>query len=263
MRTCTPTCTLLYVGGASAPPFRALRYSRRDRMVRRELISENIIPYGLKKKAFLAAFRETGNVRVASQAAQISRASHYRWLQEPDYAEEFEQAKADAVDVLEAEARRRAVEGYMEPVGWYKGQAGGTVRRYSDALLIFLLKGAAPEKYRERLEVRGALARIDFGRMTDEQLARIAAGEHPYAVLAPTRDLLGGSRRHRSPTTSRKTPQETTWEPTPRCVPRSRSSAPAVDRRRGGDVAIDETNHQLGRTQGQDDRSQRDQRVRG
>ena len=42
-----------------------------------------------------------------------------RWVVEPDYAEEFEQAKADAVDVdvLEAEARRRAVEGILEPVG--------------------------------------------------------------------------------------------------------------------------------------------------
>ena len=142
-----------------------------------------------KRAAFLAAYRGTGNILLACQAAQISRSSHYRWLQEPDYAQEFEQAKKDAVDVLEAEARRRAVEGYMEPVGWYKGQAGGTVRRYSDALLIFLLKGAAPEKYRERVEVSGALAKIDFGRMTDEQLSRIAGGEHPWSVLAPTRDL--------------------------------------------------------------------------
>ena len=156
-------------------------------------MSDHITAHGLKKKAFLAAFRETGNVRVASQVVQISRASHYRWLKNSDYAEEFEQAKADAVDVLEAEARRRAVEGWEEPVGWYKGQAGGTVRRYSDTLLIFLLKGAAPERYRERVEVSGALAKIDFGRMTDEQLAAIAGGRHPYEVLAPKRDMLGGS----------------------------------------------------------------------
>ena len=30
--------------------------------------------------------------------------------------------------------------------------------------------------------------------MTDEQIERIAAGEHPFAVLAPTRDLFSGSR---------------------------------------------------------------------
>ena len=136
-----------------------------------------------KRAAFLAAYRETGNVRVACEAAQISRSSIYRWLaQDPDYAEEFEQAKADAVDVLEAEARRRAVDGVEELVGWYKGQAGGTVRRYSDTLLIFLLKGLKPEVYRERLEVRGSIAKLDFSRLTDEQLSRIAGGEHPYAV---------------------------------------------------------------------------------
>ncbi len=149
-----------------------------------------------KKRAFLAAYRETGNVRLACEAAQIGRSSHYRWLDDPDYAEEFERAKKDAVDVLEAEARRRAVEGWEEPVGWYKGEAGGTVRRYSDTLLIFLLKGAAPEKYRERMEVSGALKGLDFSVMTDAQLARIERGEHPYVVLAETRALVTGSTIH-------------------------------------------------------------------
>ena len=143
-----------------------------------------------KKRAFLAAYRKTGNVRLACTAAQIGRSSHYRWLDDSDYAEQFEQAKKEAVDVLEAEARRRAVEGWEEPVGWYKGQAGGTVRRYSDTLLIFLLKGAAPRKYRERMEVSGALKGLDFSVMTDEQLSRIKAGEHPYVVLAQTRAVL-------------------------------------------------------------------------
>jgi hypothetical protein len=147
-----------------------------------------------KRAAFLAAYRETGNIRLACDASQISRSTHYRWVDDPDYAEEFEQAKADAVDVLEAEARRRAVTGILEPVGWYKGEAGGTVRRYSDTLLIFLLKGAAPEKYRERVEVRGGLAKLNFDAMTDEQLSRISRGEHPFAVLAPTRDSPGGAR---------------------------------------------------------------------
>ena len=57
-----------------------------------------------------------------------------------------------AGDILEAEAHRRAVEGVEEPVGWYKGQAGGTVRRYSDVLLMFLLKGVLPERYKDRIE---------------------------------------------------------------------------------------------------------------
>jgi len=34
----------------------------------------------------------------------------------------------------------------------YQGQECGTVRRYSDTLSIFLLKGAMPEKYEDRVE---------------------------------------------------------------------------------------------------------------
>ena len=64
--------------------------------------------------------------------------------------------------------------------------AGGTVTEYSDILNIFLLKGLRPEKYQERLgmEVKDTLAHIDLSQLPDHLLARIAAGEHPLAVLA-------------------------------------------------------------------------------
>ncbi len=138
------------------------------------------------KRAFLAAFRETGNVCLACKAAGVGRSSHYRWLEEePAYREAFDQAKLQAADVLEAEAYRRAVEGWVEPVGWYKGTAGGTVRRYSDALLIFTLKGLLPDRYRERKDVRSVLARLDVSQLSDELVARLAAGENPISVLAP------------------------------------------------------------------------------
>ena len=70
------------------------------------------------------------------------------------------------MDRLEAEARRRAIEGIEKPV-FYKGkmcyrdevdpatgERRGTgepllIRKSSDVLLMFLLKGARPEKYRE------------------------------------------------------------------------------------------------------------------
>jgi hypothetical protein len=89
-----------------------------------------------------------------------------------------------AADALEAEAIRRAFEGQEEPTGWYKGQPGGYVRRYSDTLLIFLLKGAKPEKYADRMELRGSLANINLDALPDDLLARIANGEHPLSVLA-------------------------------------------------------------------------------
>jgi len=137
------------------------------------------------ERAFLVAFRATGNVRLACKAASVGRSSHYRWLdKDSEYRAAFDLAKQDAADILEAEAFRRAVEGVEEPVGWYKGVPGGTVRRYSDVLLMFLLKALRPEKYRERVEVRGAFASIDLNRLSDEQLARISAGEDPLFVVA-------------------------------------------------------------------------------
>ncbi len=89
-----------------------------------------------------------------------------------------------AVDVLEDEATRRAVEGWVEPVGWYKGKAGGTIRRYSDTLLIFRLKGELPQKYAERMQLSGGLATLNMDALPDDLLERIARGEHPMSVLA-------------------------------------------------------------------------------
>ena len=56
--------------------------------------------------------------------------------------------------------------------------------RYSDTLLIFLLKGAFPEKYSEKHELKGAFSHLDLEKLPDAALARIAAGEHPMSVLA-------------------------------------------------------------------------------
>jgi hypothetical protein len=56
------------------------------------------------------------------------------------------------VAALEDEARRRAYEGWEEPV-WHKGVNCGTVRKFSDTLLIVLLKAHMPEKYRENIKI--------------------------------------------------------------------------------------------------------------
>ncbi len=101
-----------------------------------------------KQRAFLAAYAECGCIRYAARMAKCSRSAHYKWMQDAAYAEAFAEAREEACDVLESEARRRAVTGVPKPV-YYKGKICGTVREYSDTLLIFLMKGAMPEKYRD------------------------------------------------------------------------------------------------------------------
>ena len=105
-----------------------------------------------KKRAFLAAISETGNIVEAVKASGITRKTHYNWMEsDSSYAQAFKDAMVDAAERLEIEARRRAVQGTLKPV-FYQGTECGTVREYSDTLLIFLLKGALPEKYKERYE---------------------------------------------------------------------------------------------------------------
>jgi hypothetical protein len=108
---------------------------------------------GVKKRAFLAAYASLGNVTKAAEASGTCRQAHYDNLQnDPVYAEVFSAAHDAAADLLEAEARRRAVEGTTKPV-FYKGEECGGIQEYSDTLLMFLLKGVRPEKYRDNVQV--------------------------------------------------------------------------------------------------------------
>jgi hypothetical protein len=109
-----------------------------------------------KLARFLVALAETGNVRLAASRCTLDRATIYRYRQtHPDFAQAWKDALESAMElVLEPEAMRRAVTGVKEPV-YYQGQQVGAVQRYSDTLLIFLLKGGLKEKYAERTEHTG------------------------------------------------------------------------------------------------------------
>ncbi len=145
-----------------------------------------------KKRAYVIALAETGNRTEAAKAAGISRWTPYdpQWRDDKALQAALRLADEAAADLMESEAYRRAVTGYDEPAGWYKGEAGGMVRRYSDLLLIFLLKGIRPEKFRDRMEIRGAFAHLDVSQLPDALVARLAKGEHPLSVLAGRRELL-------------------------------------------------------------------------
>jgi hypothetical protein len=121
-----------------------------------------------KKRAFLAAYAEFGNVSRSAKLVRIDRRRHYEWLEaDPDYAAAFADAEEQAADVLEQEARRRAVDGLRrkkftkdgKPIIDPETGKQYTEHEYSDTLLIFLLKGTCPEKYKDRVanEVSGNL----------------------------------------------------------------------------------------------------------
>jgi hypothetical protein len=91
----------------------------------------------------------------AAKAAKIARATHYRWLESDEvYRGLHKRAIAQVTVVLEDEAIRRAKEGVTKGI-YFQGDRVAVERVYSDGLMMFLLRGAAPEKYRERTEHSG------------------------------------------------------------------------------------------------------------
>ncbi|MEM7515546.1 MAG: terminase [Planctomycetota bacterium] len=125
------------------------------------LDSDVLHQFDPKKRAFLAAYAETGTLRAASRASGVSRRSHHNWIaNDAAYAEAVAEARELASDRLEDEARTRAIEGMRR----YKFDRNGDPIKhpetgepyyehaYSDTLLIFLLKGNNPEKFGDRIE---------------------------------------------------------------------------------------------------------------
>jgi hypothetical protein len=128
-----------------------------------------------KKRAFLAAYALEGNISAAAKITGIDRRNHFRWMQSQEYVEAFKQAEMEAAEHLETEARRRAVKGIDKPI-YYKGEKVDTIREYSDTLLIFLMKGAMPEKYSEKFQ--GTITEnvnISLNLSVDERRNRLSA----------------------------------------------------------------------------------------
>jgi hypothetical protein len=110
-----------------------------------------------RREAFLRALADTGIVTVAAGVAGVTRERVYQVRKEdPVFAAAWDEAEEKAADALEAEAWRRAVVGVPEPL-----LSGGKVvrdddglpiaiRRYSDTLMIALLKARRPEKFKDR-----------------------------------------------------------------------------------------------------------------
>ena len=108
---------------------------------------------GRARERFLKAYAVCGTVSTAAKAAGVTRNTIYVWAEHDEsFALAMRQAELEATEVLETEAWRRARDGYSEPV-YQQGKLVGTVQRYSDALLVFLLKARAPERYRDRVDV--------------------------------------------------------------------------------------------------------------
>jgi hypothetical protein len=110
-----------------------------------------------QKAAFLAGLRDEHTVSHAAERAGVHRQRCYEWrAADPVFAEAWSDVEMRSTELLEREAYRRAAVGTEKPV-YQGGELVGTVREFSDVLLMFLLKARRPSTYREnhRIEVGG------------------------------------------------------------------------------------------------------------
>jgi hypothetical protein len=129
-----------------------------------------------KKYALIAAYAGCGRITEACQVVGINRTTHYEWKKTDEaYAKAFEDSHDQVADLLEAEAVRRGRLGVEEPV-FYKGEICGSIQKFSDLLLIFMLKALRPGKYRDNVHHEHE------GKVTLEQLvAGSRLPEHDHA----------------------------------------------------------------------------------
>ena len=98
-----------------------------------------------KKRLFLDILSKTGQVTEAARSVGYTSTQHLHLMRRED--EEFAADWADAIeaagDFLKAEAWRRAHDGVLEPT-YYKGEIVGYTTKYSDALMMFLIRQNDP-----------------------------------------------------------------------------------------------------------------------
>ena len=156
-----------------------------------------------RQERFLKALADTGIVSVAVEIAGTSRTRVYELRKHnPGFAAAWEDAEERAADALEAEAWRRAVAGNPEPLvsaGKVVRDNDGqpiAIRRYSDALMIALLKARRPDRFKDRAVVEHDITdnladRLDAGRQ--RALAASAGGTVAKLPLTVPR-LVGDGR---------------------------------------------------------------------
>ena len=128
------------------------------------------------KALFLNHLARMGNVTLAAEAAGVGRMTVYEHkAADKAFAAKWDEAMQDAADTLEAEARRRAVEGVQKyithktelvtvPVDkdgkvvapgdpTYVATVPLVEKLYSDNLLLAMLRAKKPNEYRDNVNV--------------------------------------------------------------------------------------------------------------
>lgn len=129
---------------------------------------------------FIRALGDLGSPAAAAREAEINvRTAYARRRQNEAFREAWDEAIDRCTDLMEAEAKRRAVDGWDDPV-YSGGQRIGMIRRYSDQLLMFLLKANRPEKYRDNYDITKLARQINaIANAKDGPPPSVGSADHP------------------------------------------------------------------------------------
>ena len=107
-----------------------------------------------RQTKFLDQLTEFGVIGLACKAASIDRSTilAYR-AEDPQFARAFDDAMELHLDKCEHEAYIRGVVGWLEPV-FFQGHQTGVVRKFSDQLLMFRLKGRRRKIFGDKTELK-------------------------------------------------------------------------------------------------------------
>lgn len=119
-----------------------------------------------QRRCFLEKLADTANVARAAREAGLERSAVYRLrVQSDSFRAAWDEAMNQALDELEAVLLERATHG-VEKAVFYGGKPCGSVRHYSDALGMFILKARRPATYAGH---GGEPDEHDFGEEDPEQ----------------------------------------------------------------------------------------------
>ena len=127
-----------------------------------------------KRKRFLEVLRRTNNVSRAAREAGIGVSTVYQHRAKNEaFRVQWDEATTEALDELEAALMERALAGVEKKV-FYAGKECGSVRHYSDALAMFMLRSKRPEIYgRGGAVAEGAGAAASADMSEDEARAEV------------------------------------------------------------------------------------------
>ena len=132
-----------------------------------------VTPSSIKKARVIRhLITEGGRVKQACAKAGLNVFTFYKWQRKDEkFKAAVDEAKRRTLDLLQAEAYRRAVEGNDKPI-IYKGEITGYYKEYSDNLIMFLMKQLDPsyrENFNQLIGISGSDIEISFAPVDKQQ----------------------------------------------------------------------------------------------